>query len=226
MALAMAGPDDEVDEPVGEAVVLRVAVLFDPEPDPELPVPVPVGATPVPEALPIPLPAPRDGESPPPDEARGELVATDTTDATDAEMEALAEPLEPPEVPELVVVDGVLLELEETAEQERSKYGVVLKGLPSTIPKLGLVWTASLSVRVYHQVLVLPKRGHPTASQYVLALAALGTARLAVEPLTGHPVSVTQTGFPPTAACVALRASWKRPGPFWMLLAWVVWKYG
>lgn len=121
LALAMAGPDDEVDEPVGEAVVLSVAVLFDPEPDPELPVPVPVGATPVPEALPIPLPAPRDGESPPPDEARGELVATDTTDATDAEMEELAEPLELPELPELAVVDGVLLELEETAEQERSK---------------------------------------------------------------------------------------------------------
>ena len=130
MALAMAGPDDEVDEPVGEAVVLRVAVLFDPEPDPELPVPVPVGATPVPEALPIPLPAPRDGESPPPDEARGELVATDTTDDTDAEMEELAETPEPPELLELVVVEGVLLELEETAEQERSKYGVVLKGLP------------------------------------------------------------------------------------------------
>jgi hypothetical protein len=133
LALAVAGPVDEVDEPVGEAVVLRVAVLFDPEPDPELPVPVPVGATPVPEALPIPLPAPRDGESPPPDEARGELVATDTTDDTDAEMEELAELLEPPELPELpevAVADGVLLELEETAEQERSKYGVVLKGLP------------------------------------------------------------------------------------------------
>lgn len=130
MALAVAGPVDEVDEPVGEAVVLRVAVLFDPEPDPELPVPVPVGATPVPEALPIPLPAPRDGESPPPDEARGELVAIDTTDDTDAETEELAGPLEPPELPELVVEGGVLLELEETAEQERSKYGVVLKGLP------------------------------------------------------------------------------------------------
>jgi len=125
----------------------------------------------------------------------------------------------------VLVVDGVLPVLE-TAAQERSKYGVVVKGLPSTIPKLGLVWTASLSSRVYHQVLVLPKRGHPTASQYVLALAELGMARLAVEPLTGHPVSVTQTGFPPTAACVALRASWKRAGPFWMLLAWVVWKYG
>jgi hypothetical protein len=113
----------------------------------------------------------------------------------------------------LVVEVGVLLELE-TAAQERSKYGVVVKGLPLTIPKLGLVWTASLSVRVYHQVLVLPKRGHPTASQYVLALTELGIAWLAVEPLLGHPVSVIQTGLPPTADCVALRASWKRPGPF------------
>jgi hypothetical protein len=133
----VAGPDDEVDEPVGEAVVLR-PVLLDPEPDPELPVLVPVGAAPVPEALPIPLPAPRDGESPPPDEARGEFVATDTTDDTDAEMAELAGPLEPLELPELVL-DGVLLELEETAEQERSNSGVVLRGLPGTIPKLGLV---------------------------------------------------------------------------------------
>jgi hypothetical protein len=36
---------------------------------------------------------------------------------------------------------GVVLELEEdeTALQERSKRGVVLRGLPGTIPKLGLV---------------------------------------------------------------------------------------
>ena len=46
------------------------------------------------------------------------------------ELAGLPEPPEPPELPELVVVGGVLLELEETAEQERSKYGVVLKGLP------------------------------------------------------------------------------------------------
>ena len=84
MALAVAGPVDEVDEPVGEAVVLRVAVLFDPEPDPELPVPVPVGAAPLPVAaeLPMPLPAPLDGESPPPDEATG-VVAIDRLDDAD-----------------------------------------------------------------------------------------------------------------------------------------------
>jgi hypothetical protein len=87
------------------------------------------------------------------------------TDDTDEEMTEPAELAELPVLPVLVVEDGGLLELEETAEQERSKYGVVLKGLPGTRPKLGLVWTASLSVRVYHQVLVLPKRGHPTASQ-------------------------------------------------------------
>lgn len=41
---------------------------------------------------------------------------------------------------ELAVEDGVLLELlEATFEQERSKYGVVLKGLPGAMPKLGLV---------------------------------------------------------------------------------------
>jgi hypothetical protein len=43
------------------------------------------------------------------------------------------------EAPVLVVEDGVLPVLEETAAQERSKYGVVVRGLPSTIPKLGLV---------------------------------------------------------------------------------------
>ena len=181
----------EVAEPVGLPVVRRVVVALpepDPEPDPpDPPDPVllelPVGAGPLPVAaeLPTPLPAPLDGESPPPDEATGD------------------EATELAEAPVLVVDDGVL-ELEETAAQERSKYGVVVKGLPATIPKLGLVWTASLSVRVYHQVLVLPKRGHPTASQYALALFELGTARLAVEPLLGHPVSVIQTGLPPTAA--------------------------
>lgn len=57
LAVAVAG-DVEVEEAVGEAVVLRVAVLLDPVP--ELPVPVPVGAAPTPEApeLPMPLPAP------------------------------------------------------------------------------------------------------------------------------------------------------------------------
>ena len=62
------------------------------------------------------------------------MVATDLTDAETAELAGL---------PDLVVVDGELLELEETAEQERSKYGVVLRGLPGAMPKLGLVSTAS-----------------------------------------------------------------------------------
>lgn len=55
-------------------------------------------------------------------------------------------------------------EEEEEAEQERSKRGVVLRVLP-TIPKLGLGVTGSASWRMYHQVLVLPNRGHPTSSQ-------------------------------------------------------------
>jgi hypothetical protein len=58
------------------------------------------------------------------------VVATDLTDAETEELAGLPEP---------VVVDGELLELEETAEQERSKYGVVLRGLPGAMPKLGLV---------------------------------------------------------------------------------------
>jgi hypothetical protein len=53
---------------------------------------------------------------------------------------------------------------EEEAEQDRSKRGVVLRVLP-TIPKLGLGVTGLASCRMYHQVLVLPNRGHPTSSQ-------------------------------------------------------------
>jgi len=60
----------------------------------------------------------------------------------------------------------VLLELlEATFEQERLKYGVVLKGLPGAMPKLGFGCTTSVSSIVNHQVLVLPNSGHPTSSQ-------------------------------------------------------------
>lgn len=61
-------------------------------------------------------------------------------------------------------VEDAAAEEEEEAEQERSKRGVVLRVLP-TIPKLGLGVTGSASWRMYHQVLVLPNRGHPTSSQ-------------------------------------------------------------
>lgn len=137
-----------VEEPVGLAVVFRPPVV-PLTPDPELPVAVAeVGATPVPDALPMPLPAPSEGESPPPDEARTDPVATDATDDVELDFEpaalelSLELPLELPVEPpvELEVEVGALLELlEETAEQERSKYGVVLKGFPLVTPKLGLV---------------------------------------------------------------------------------------
>jgi hypothetical protein len=157
------------EEPVALEVVLRppvpvADVLLNP--DPELTVGVAVvGATPVPEALPMPLPAPSDGDKPPPDEARTDPVATDWTD--DATLDFELAMLES----ELAVEDGLVLELllllllEATAEQDRSYNGVVLRGLPGAMPKLGLVWAASVSSIVNHQVLVLPNRGHPTSSQ-------------------------------------------------------------
>jgi hypothetical protein len=128
---------------VGFRVVLRPPVPVATEvpltPDPALAVPVAVvvGEEPVAdevaEVLPIPLPAPSDGESPPPAEARTEPVA-----ATEAEDATLAFELATTEL--AVVEEGPALELlEVTAAQERSKRGVLLNGLPGTMPKLGLV---------------------------------------------------------------------------------------
>jgi hypothetical protein len=48
--------------------------------------------------------------------------------------------------------------------QVKLNRGVVLN-LPPTIPKLGSGVVGSASWRVYHQVLVLPNRAHPTSSQ-------------------------------------------------------------
>jgi len=80
------------------------------------------------------------------------------TDPEDAvELDATAEVEEDPDEAE----DE---ELEETAEQERSNNGVVLKVEP-TIPKLGEGTVGSASWRVNHQVLTLPRRGHATSSQ-------------------------------------------------------------
>lgn len=58
------------------------------------------------------------------------------------------------------------------------------------------------SSQTYHHVFVTPKKEHPTVSQYAFALSMEGTAKLRVGPLTGQPVSVIQTGFPPTADLV------------------------
>lgn len=77
---------------------------------------------------------------------------------------------------------------------------------------------------MYHQVLVLPNRGQPTSSQYVLALVRLASAWFAAGPLMGHPVSVTQTSLPLAAAWVAPKASLKRDAPFEMEFAIVVFK--
>jgi len=97
----------------------------------------------MPELAPFPLP-------PPTAEAEDEDEDEVDAEATIEEVEATAE-------------DSALLELE-TAAQERSYKGVVLKLLP-TIPKLGLGVTGLESCWVNHQVLTFPKRGHPTSSQ-------------------------------------------------------------
>jgi len=71
----------------------------------------------------------------------------------------------------------------------------------------------------------LPKSmPQPTSSQYVFALAKLGTAAPDVEPLTGKPVSVTQTSLPWAAATVASNALWNNWALFSMLLGIVFWK--
>lgn len=94
--------------------------------------------------------------------------------------------------------------------------------LPTT-PKLGEGVSGEASWSVYHQVLVLPNRvSQPTSSQYVFALAVLASAWFPAGPLTGHPVSVTQTSLPLAAALVWPNASLKRAGPFAMEFAIVV----
>lgn len=66
----------------------------------------------------------------------------------------------------MVAVEAAELLAVVTFLQERSKSGVEVKGVPETIPKLGLgVALSSVSSRVYHQVLTTPKLGHPTWSQ-------------------------------------------------------------
>lgn len=123
------------------------------------------------EALPVTLapdpPAP-EGESPEP-----ELTIAPPVAAVDWEEAALAkeEPVAvadftPPAPDEVAVEEAELLVAEVTLEQERSKRGVELRGVPGAMPKLGLgVALLSVSSRVYHQVLTTPKLGHPTWSQ-------------------------------------------------------------
>jgi len=146
----------------------------------------------VPEPEP-PMPTPWDGERPPPEEAmlvaedaeereEAGLVPEETYPeaAEDSELavtEALLweeDPDTDPDPEDAVELDATAEvedpdeaedeELEETALQERSNNGVVLKVEP-TIPKLGEGTVGSASWRVNHQVLTLPRRGHATSSQ-------------------------------------------------------------
>ena len=78
--------------------------------------------------------------------------------------------------------------------------------------------------KVNQYVFTFPNAEHPTSSQYLFAFARLGTARFDVGPDTGHPVSVIQTGFFPTAAWVAWYASQKVAFAFAMPFAMVFWK--
>jgi hypothetical protein len=67
----------------------------------------------------------------------------------------------------------------------------------------------------------------PTESQYALAFSVLGTASAESDPLTGQPVSVTQTSLPWAAEMVWSRALEKREAPWLTSLGRVVvWKYG
>jgi len=147
----------------------------------------------------------------------------------------------PVECVEPVAVEAVEEEAEEednklagsvTLLHERLYSGVVLivesLVLLPTRPKLGSGAVGAASWRTYHQVLTLPKaEAHPTSSQNVCALATLAMARFsALLPLTGQPVSVIQTGFPPATAEVASYAAQKRLYASSMLLLTVFWKYG
>jgi hypothetical protein len=146
----------------------------------------------------------------------------------------------PVECVEVVAVEAVEAVEEEgnklagsvTLLHERLYRGVVLNVeslvLLPTRPKLGSGTVGAASWRTYHQVLTLPKAdAHPTSSQNVCALATLAMARFSgLLPLTGQPVSVIQTGFPPATEEVALYAAQKRLYASSMLLLTVFWKYG
>lgn len=162
------GVDVLLDDPVAleVVVVLMVAVetveLLPVEPpDDALAVVVGAGADDE-TTLPPPIPLPTVGDSPP---VATFEVPVAAVERDEAELDrAEAEEEEAPEL-EVEVAEAEVLELEETAEQDRSKSGVSLKVLP-TIPKLGLGVTGAASWRVNHHVLTLPKRvAHPTASQ-------------------------------------------------------------
>lgn len=165
----------EAEPPVGTTVVNVVAVpaaelcWVELEPEPE-PVPVVVAVT---------------------------VAVTVAVEDAEAELLAKVEAL----------VGAVLVEEAEAEDDEvpelalshdKSYRGLLVRVEPMT-PKLGLGVVGDESWKVYHQTLVLPNMGQPTSSQNFFAFSSEGTAAPTVLPLTGQPVSVTQTGLPPTA---------------------------
>jgi hypothetical protein len=149
-----------VAEPVGLALVAKVAFPLDPE---DL-VAVAVDAAPVTMAVSFePDPPMPVGERPEPElTIAPPVAAVERDEAALANEDAVVAVPDPEPVAE-DLAELLLLLPEETPEQERSKRGLVLRGVPGAIPNEGLgVALLSVSSRVYHQVLTTPKLGHPT----------------------------------------------------------------
>lgn len=128
----------------------------------------------------------------PPAEALG---VCGTLSATGAEVAEEARVLVETEKGVAEAEDAEREEELDTLGHVKSKSGVVLSVDP-TIPKGSGIGLGAVSCRVYHQVLMFPKREQPTSSQYFFALSMLGTALFRVAPDMGHPVSHTHRGFP------------------------------
>jgi len=222
----------------------------EPEPDAEPPLGVAVGLTMVGPAWEGPSAPPEETTAPPvaaveTEEMMLEATETEVSDSgDDAEVVPLPIIEDATEVGAVVAEFGaalaaelvgaameedgatVALELAATALQLRSYNGVVLKVVPLTRPKDGFGVVGSASCIVNHHVLTFPNNGQPTAFQYFSAFSVDGIALFSFFPETGQPVSVIQTGFPPTAALVAASASSKRVFPCSMLFSMEFWKYG
>lgn len=204
LELVARGPEAEVvalaPDPVAPALAPALAALPTPAGIPGEPLSTPLAVA-TREVRVVAVPGPEA-------EAEAETEAAPKVEVA-SKVDAVPEPEATPEA-EAAPVAEVVAEAdmdfdeeddESDALQERSYRGVV-DSLSPTIPKLGEGVSGAASWRVYQKTLVFPNRGQPTSSQYVLALSMEATARFWSGPLTGQPVSVTQTSFPPTAACV------------------------
>lgn len=90
------------------------------------------------------------------------------------------------------------------AGQVRLNRGVCETEPAPTIPKLGDGSVGRASCKMYQYVFTLPKsKSQPTASQKVCAFATEATPEPSVGPLTGQPVSETQTSLPAATATVS-----------------------